>query len=137
MTGPYDDLLSLPHPEPRTHARMSLTARAAQFAPFAALTGFDGAVQETARRTEAAPELTDEAREELDRTLRQVLAGPHRRVRLTWFRPDARKDGGALVTVCAALEGFDRTARALELQDGTAIPLGALTALEPLEDEEE
>ena len=70
MTNPYDDIIHLPRPVSRRHAPMAIIDRAAQFAPFAALTGYDAAIQETARLTDSAAILDESAREALDEKLR-------------------------------------------------------------------
>ena len=69
MSGPYDDIIDLPHPTSTRHPRMPMANRAAQFSPFAALTGYEDAVQETARQTVARPELTEEEKSHLNAEL--------------------------------------------------------------------
>lgn len=74
MSGKYDDIINLPHHVSATRPRMPLTDRAAQFALFAALRGYEATVRETARRTEERRELTEETRQELDAALRRISA---------------------------------------------------------------
>ena len=108
----YGDLLRYEYRGPKKHPHMSAEARAAQFSPFAALTGYEEAVKETGRLTEEKPELDEERKAEIDRVL-QLLVEMSRtgdvsdgkiRIRVTYFQPDQRKAGGALVDV----EGFFR-----------------------------
>lgn len=122
MSGPYDDLLNLPHHVSATRPRMPKADRAAQFAPFAALRGYEAAVQETARETEEMRELSDDARQELDATLRclQSRLAESPRIRVTWFVPDDRKDGGAYHTQEGRLRQLHPAGR-LTLEDGEEI----------------
>ncbi len=100
MSTPYDDIIHLPHPVSQRHARMSLQDRAAQFSPFAALTGYDAIIQETGRLTQQRIELGPDARQELDKALNRLrdrLPEPAD-VTITHFVPDLRKDGGTYLT---------------------------------------
>ncbi len=124
MSGPYDDIIGLPHPISQRHPRMKDRDRAAQFAPFAALTGFDGAIAETARLTESEILPDESALEELDRRqqlLREKL--PLRPlVEVTCFVPDGKKQGGAYRTLRGNLKKLDEENRLLIFADGTVIP---------------
>lgn len=123
MSGPYDDIIGLPHPTSERHPRMPIANRAAQFSPFAALTGYEDAVKETARLTDARAELTEEEKSALDAKLR-LLAGPaNGEVSLTCFQPDGRKAGGAYFTVTSAVKKIDSFAREVVLTDGRRIPV--------------
>ena len=97
MTGPYDDIIHLPHPTSSKHPRMPIADRAAIFSPFAALAGHSAAIAETARLTNQKAELDEDARAELDRRQAVLLEqiGQQPEVTVTWFQPDERKDGGA------------------------------------------
>lgn len=132
MKNPYDDILHLPHPTSKNHPRMSIQERAAQFSPFAALTGHAAAIAETARLTDRKMELDEDTRAELDR--RQAILLEHiserPEVTITWFRPDERKEGGAYVTTTGRLKKIDQVERILVLMDGTNIPLEDVAALE-------
>jgi len=123
----YDDIIRLSRPVSEKHPRMSMTDRAAQFSPFAALTGYDAAVQETARRTDARIELDEDAKEEIDRRLRELQPGEP--VTVTYFRPDDRKAGGAYLTVTTEFLGFDPIARCIRLTVAT-IPVSDLYGVE-------
>lgn len=123
MTYGYEDIIHLPHPEPKTRPRMPIEARAAQFAPFAALTGYDAAVLETARHTDRMPELTEDQRSLIDAALQRLWAEIDTRpeVWIEYFVPDERKAGGALVTVQAAVRRIDMNDGRLLLADDTEI----------------
>lgn len=114
----YDDIINLPHYEPKTHPRMSAEKRAAQFAPFAALTGYEDAVGETARLTDDMVELEDSALEELDRRLKEAC-GTQKEITITYFVPDERKSGGAYVKIRGQIKktGADR----IVMEDGSII----------------
>lgn len=129
----YIDILYVRHPEP-SRPRMPREKRAAQFAPFAALTGYEEAVRETARETEAAPSLDEDRREELDRALGRLLAQPDRQAAVIWFRPDERKAGGAYVESRGRIGRLNPQDRILEMEDGTVIRLENVVEIRPLED---
>ena len=132
MSGPYDDLLYLPHPTSAKHPRMPLADRAAIFSPFAALSGHGDAIRETARLTERRMELDEDAKAELDRRQAVLLEhlGEQPEVTVTWFRPDERKEGGAYLTTTGRLKKIDALGRRLVLLDGTGIPLEDVADLE-------
>ncbi len=132
MSDHYDDIIHLPHPTSQKHPRMSRLDRAAQFSPFAALTGYEGAIRETARLTDRRVELSDDELAALDERLRLVLAwgDDPPTVSITWFRPDGRKRGGAYVTTQGRIRKVDEVRRVLILEDGGKIPIDDITALE-------
>ena len=121
MSGPYDDIIDLPHPNSERHPRMPMANRAAQFSPFAALSGYDDAVKETARLTDGKIELTEEEKSILDGRL-QLLA-PGESASITYFQPDSRKRGGAYVTASGEVKRIDGIAREIILMDGKRIPI--------------
>ncbi len=129
MKGPYDDLLNLPHHVSRNHPPMDRLRRAAQFAPFAALTGHEDAVREAARLTEQRAELSEEEQEKLNHRLR--LAVESGGVwSFTWFVPDTKKAGGAYVTRTGVIRHLDAACGVAELTDRTRIPLSELIAIQ-------
>lgn len=132
----YDDMVPLPHPKSDRRLPMPMRNRAAQFAPFAALTGYDEAVQEAGRRTVGRIELSEDAAEELNRQLCWVRdhidAAPE--VIVTWFVPDARKDGGAYRTASGRVKAWKPQRRVLILQNGTEIPVREIAEIAVLED---
>ncbi len=132
MTNPYEDILYLPRPVSQTRARMSLLGRAAQFSPFAALTGFDGAVAETARLTREKICLDVDAWTELNRKLlwlRDTLEDMPK-ITVTYFVPDQRKEGGAYVTAEGRVQRMDTVEKWLVLEDGKKIPFGDILNVE-------
>lgn len=132
MTGKYDDILRLPHHVSASRKPMAITARAAQFAPFAALSGYDAEVQEAGRLTDRPIEPDEYEKEAMNARL-QLLTRHLREkwvVSLVFFQPDERKAGGAYVTRTGTVKKLYETERLLTLTDGTVIPLDDLIALE-------
>ncbi len=123
-------MMTRTHPDPRYHTRMPMKNRAAQFAPFAALTGYEEAVEEAHRLTDHRPELSDEEKDALDRALRQALEEKKRSVTITRFIPDARKEGGRIVTKKGQIRRLDAYRRRLVLEDGDRIPLDEILDLQ-------
>ena len=125
MTGPYDDILHLPHPTSKRHPRMPIADRAAQFSPFAALTGHKAAIEETARVTDRRIELDEDAKEQLDQTLQLLLEriDEQPEITVTWFSPDKKKAGGQYHTATGKLKRIDSRESRLILTDGAQIPL--------------
>ena len=130
--GKYDDIIHLPHPVSSKHARMSRIDRAAQFSPFAALTGYDAVITETGRLTDSSIELDESRKEVLNERLRYVLSvlSQQPRVRITYFREDERKVGGAYVTVSGRVKKVDAYDHAIILTDGQVICLETVRDLE-------
>lgn len=119
----YEDIIALPHHVSASHPQMALADRAAQFSPFAALTGYEDAIDESARLTEEQIELDENAREELDEKLRQIreCGEAHPEITVTYFQKDARKDGGAYVTLTGRVKKIDEYARIISFMDGTVV----------------
>lgn len=130
--GKYDDIIDLPHHVSETHPPMSRADRAAQFSPFAALTGYDAAVRETARVTERRIELDEGVKAELNARLNCILEhlSEHPQVSLTYFVPDEKKSGGAYRTVTGAVRKLDSVAKTLTLADGTVVPVEEMIHVE-------
>ena len=124
--GKYDDIIDLPHHVSYRHPRMARIDRAAQFAPFAALTGYGAAVAETARLTEGQRELDETALALLNEKLRMLAdaTGEPPQVTITYFLPDTRKAGGAYVTVSGTVRAVDEYAHTVTMEDQTVIPMG-------------
>lgn len=125
----YNDIINLPHHVSETRTRMSVESRAAQFLPFAALTGYDEAVHESARRTREKIELAEDARAALDEALRRAVSGGAE-VDVTYFVPDVRKSGGEYVTVRGRIKRADPVAGLLYLDGGERIGLDAVLRVE-------
>lgn len=128
----YSDIINLPHHQSSIHPRMSMASRAAQFSPFAALTGYDGVIQETGRLTDSKIQLADDETLTLDKTLSNILErSAEETVRLTvvYFMKDSRKDGGEYRTVSSTLKKVDQYQRLLVLGNGESIPLDDIVQL--------
>ena len=119
----YQDMLYLPHPVSQKHAAMPRRDRAAQFSPFAALTGHEAAIKETARLTEEQVELDEDKQEELNEKLQTLIAyaTEHPTVSVTYFKPDDKKTGGEYVTATGIFQKFRDYERTIVLEDGTDI----------------
>jgi len=128
MSNKYDDIINLPHHISKKHPQMTLEARAAQFAPFAALTGYDDEVKETARLTNRRIELDDEAKSILDNKIQIVLEQISQRptVSITYFIPDTRKAGGEYVTITGIIKKVDSYNQVIVLENRTEIPINEI-----------
>ena len=122
MSGRYDDIIHLPHHQSVKHPRMTMTERAAQFSPFAALTGYGAVIAETGRLTEGRVELTDEQKEEIDRRLSELLQSGEP-ASFTYFIPDGKKDGGRVVTVTGSVRRLDPIEGIIVFESGEKIPV--------------
>ena len=124
----YDDIINLPHYESKTHPRMSMHQRAAQFSPFAAVTGHDAAVKETERLTDKQIDLDERQKVELDEKLRIISEhlGQNPEVKITYFEPDQKKDGGAYITVSGFIKKIDVYEKKIVLQDGKKIKINQI-----------
>ncbi len=129
----YDDIIDLPHHQSAVRPHMSPDERAAQFSPYAALTGYDALVKETARLTDRRPELSDEELEELDRKLHIIQAaadaGQKPEASVSFFVPDEKKEGGSFRTITAKVKKIDFITKTLvfladnEISPGEIIPI--------------
>ena len=132
MKTPYDDIIHLTHHVSHNHPQMPLRDRAAQFAPFAALTGYESAVGETARLTSERRELDPQETEELNRRLTDLAARLKDRPKVTieYFVPDERKSGGAYVTVTGRVRNISVLERLLVMEDGTVISMEDVASID-------
>lgn len=121
----YDDIINLPHHTSKVHPRMSVSNRAAQFAPFAALTGYDDELRETIRLTDKKIELEEEAKEEINRKLQKVKSELQNlpNVTFTYFIKDAQKDGGAYITTYGVVKKIDENRNVIILDNREEIPI--------------
>ena len=103
----YDDIIKLEHHVSKTHPRMSLEARSAQFAPFSAVTGYEDEVSEVARVTENQIEVTDEIRNDINKKLRYIKQNPSQQVSITFFVKDTKKQGGKYETTTGLVKKID------------------------------
>lgn len=130
--GDYDDIIDLPHHVSTTRPRMSRLDRAAQFAPFAALTGYGAAIKETARLTDERSELGEYELMELNAGIHMLMEriDEYPQVEITYFKPDEHKDGGAYLTVKSRAKRLNEYDRFILLEDGTEIPFDDIYKIE-------
>ena len=128
----YGDIIGLPHFEPKKHMRMSLYKRAAQFAPFAALTGYGDAVKEVARYTEKGIELSEDEADQMDRKLMLLLSRNSEKPDITfyYFKPDEKKTGGSFCSLTGKIKKIDFVGKELCLEDGQRILLENILDME-------
>ena len=128
--------MNLPRHVSSVHMPIPMIKRAAQFAPFAALTGFDEDIAETARLTDSQHSLTEDELNALNEALVWLLEHEAQRpaVRVTYFQPDAFKSGGAYVTYTGHLRFLDEAEGLLKFTDGTELPMAAIRWIEQVED---
>ena len=132
MYDNYYDIKQFSRPHYDDHPQMSISDRAAQFSPFAALTGYDAAVDETARYTEIREELTEDEVNKLNDDLNRLLDMLDERpeIRVTYFVPDKRKSGGSYKTKIGIVKKIDEYQKILVLEDGCRIPLEDISEIE-------
>ena len=132
MNEKYKDMLHLPHPVSATHPRMALQDRAAQFSPFAALAGYDDALRETARRTDRFVELDEDRKQEIDRQISYLQQHPLDTVsvKIIYFVPDEKKEGGAFVQKTGYVKKLDSYRKTILLTDDTCIDMEKITEIQ-------
>ncbi|MDO4272252.1 MAG: hypothetical protein Q4D16_01160 [Eubacteriales bacterium] len=129
----YDDIIELPHPRSASHPHMPIPDRAAQFAPFAALTGHEAAIRETARLTENRIELDDDVKEVIDEKLRMIqemLPEHQPQIAVTYFQPDEEKAGGRYVTIRGSVKKIDAYSHSVIMADYRQIPVEEVSDIE-------
>lgn len=132
MRENYEDIINLPHHVSATRPQMSMINRAAQFSPFAALTGYDAAIKETGRLTDEKIEMDEEALNILNMKF-QVLVDSmddEPEVTFTYFKPDERKAGGAYIEVTGRVKKVDNFERRIVMQNGTKMPMDDILNIE-------
>ena len=129
MTDKYADMIYLPHHVSTKHPQMALIDRAAQFAPFAALTGYGAAIKESERQTAATPTLSQEQIDEINQTLFSLTDLLPAEVMITYFVPDALKSGGAYHNKIGTLNRIDADNQVLIFSDKTQIPLESIISI--------
>ncbi|MFZ2414042.1 MAG: hypothetical protein WAW16_07475 [Candidatus Cryosericum sp.] len=132
MMGPYDDIINLPHHVSTSRPRMSVLDRAAQFSPFAALTGFEDAVEETARLTDERADLDEDAKAALNVRLLMIQEqlDDQPQVFITYFKPDDKKTGGAYITAKGCVKTIDEYERTVVMKDGARIPVNDIIKID-------
>lgn len=130
--GRYDDIIEFPHHVSAAHPHMTVRDRAAQFSPFAALTGYEAAVKETGRLTESHIELDENSKSILNEKLHIIREKIHEHpeISVTYFQPDLKKTGGTYVKITGAVRKIDAYKRKLMLEDGTEISIRDIIELE-------
>ena len=125
MSGKYDSIIELPHHVSQKRPQMSMHDRAAQFSPFAALTGYDEAVHETARLTDSKIELSEEELQALNMKYNALIEQLDKQpeVKFLYFVPDEKKTGGSYVTVTGIVRKVDKFKRVIILQSGETIQM--------------
>ena len=128
----YDDIIDLPHHTSPNRRPMSNVERGAQFSPFAALTGYEAAVTETARLTDVKTDLTEERKAVIDMKLQMIVdhIDEMPQVTLTYFLPDPKKEGGMYVRVCGPVREIDGYARRIVFADKTVVPIEQIQDVE-------
>ena len=128
----YDDIINLPHHVSPTRQRMSMHDRAAQFAPFAALVGYDDAVAETARLTESRPDLDEQEQQALNARLCALAdhIQEHPDVRIRYYVPDALKSGGAIIEICDQAVKISAETGLLTLANKRTVEISSIVEIE-------
>lgn len=132
MTDKYDDIINLPRHVSKKRPPMPIKDRAAQFSPFAALTGHDAEVKETARITEKRVELDQYMKEKLNHKL-QILVDKVKeepKINITYFEPDDKKDGGAYITITGTVKKIDKYNKIILMKDYVSISLDEIIDIE-------
>ena len=129
MRKEYEEIVNLPHPVSQSHKPMAPLSRAAQFAPFAALTGYGELIEETGRLTQPRPRLAEDQKALLDESLAQAME--HKKaVRISFFIDDSLKDGGSSATAEGRITRIDRTGHSLQLEDGRRLCIDDIVDIE-------
>ena len=125
MNRKYNEIMGHPHHVSKTRPQMPMSDRAAQFAPFAALTGYDSAIKETGRLTNERIELDEDALTALNVKYQFLMDAldEEPEIKITYFKPDERKAGGEYVSAIGAVKKVDDFERLITMQDGTRIPM--------------
>ncbi len=128
----YEDIRNHKRYQLKHHTPMSMESRAAQFAPFAALVGYDEKIGEVARSTDGREELSEDAIDALNQAFQKLLEHEEERplVTVTYFQPDAKKDGGRYMTYTGNFRFYDAEKRAVKFVDGMVIGAGQVCRIE-------
>lgn len=132
MTETYDDIILLPHHVSKRHPQMSLYNRAAQFAPFAALTGYEEAIIETARLTAPKVDMMEDNQQLLDRKLALLSYSLREQptVSITYFQPDKKKTGGQYLTVTGVIKSIRDSERVILMADGKCVSIDTIISID-------
>lgn len=123
----YDDIINFSRPKSK-HSKMTLEQRSAQFAPFSALTGYEGQIKETARLTDKRLELDEEAKSILDLKIQIIKEKLNQqpKIEITYFVPDNKKDGGRYETVNSIIRKIDEYYNKIIMNNGISIDIGEI-----------
>lgn len=127
--GKYDNIINLPHHVSDYHKPMPMRNRAAQFAPFAALSGYENAIDETMRLTESFKELSDEEIDLLSRKLQYAIDNKSF-IKITYFVPDKKKAGGAYKSLSGTIKKWEEVDNILIMKDGKKIPIEFISEID-------
>ena len=132
MNGKYDEIMGLPHHVSKTRPQMPMSDRASQFAPFAALTGYDAAIKETGRLTDERIELDEGALTALNMRYQLLMDAldEEPEVEITYFKPDERKAGGKYVSAVGVVRKVDDFERRITMQDGAKIQMDDVLSID-------
>ena len=132
-TGKYYDIINMPHHVSKKHPQMPMEERAAQFAPFAALVGYEDAVEEMARLTDKRIELDEEAKNILDMKFQmlneQLKVQIHPQVTIMYFVPDLKKEGGKYIKISGTIKRIDEFKQLIVLDDKAEIPITEIISI--------
>ena len=128
MKNKYEDIINLEHHISKKHPQMSISDRAAQFASFAALTGYEEEVEEAARITSRKIELVEEEKAILNRKIEEIQKRINNKpkITITYFIPDPRKDGGEYITVFGIVKKIDEDKKVILLENNETIPISEI-----------
>ena len=129
--GKYDDIINLPHHVSKVHPQMSMVNRAAQFSPFAALSGYEDAIDETARLTDAEVELSEGSIQEINEKVRYLMEhlSDHDEITILYFIPDEKKAGGRYSSVTGEIKKVREFEQEIEMMDGTIIAIKRILSI--------
>ncbi len=132
MIKTYNDMIHLPHHISTKHPHMAVSDRAAQFSPFAALTGHDAAIKETARLTDERVAIDEYMKDVLNNKLRIILdrIKEHPQIAITYFQPDEKKNGGSYVTTSGTVKKINEYERIIFMTDDTEIPIDEISSID-------
>lgn len=130
----YEDIINLPHHQSDKRPHMSNYERAAQFSPFAALTGFDDEINKAARLTDCRPQLTEDQLNSLDEAIQRISDLDKPLIAVTFFVPDVNKSGGSYRVYTGTLRFLDLGEGKLKFTDDTAIPLDDVVDVRVIDD---
>ncbi len=132
MTGKYDDIINLPRHVSKKHPPMPAIDRAAQFSPFAALTGYDAAIKEKGRLTDRRVELDEYMKDAISYKLQIIeeRLGEHPEIAISYFQPDTKKSGGVYLTAFSSVKKIDKYERLVFMTDGTVISIDGIISID-------